>query len=166
MERLPDRGQYVDIARAIGTAGLGVAAGWMGSISAIHLPSLVCLSPLDRLRVWSSGFDRAARLIPRSLIISTALLGSSAYHVPEGFGTVGAHRRIILASAAAATFACIPFTMLVMIPNIKWLKKELHAGNAGRETDAAIRRWERQHKLRTFLVTSAFIAAIVELLSC
>ncbi|KZW00016.1 hypothetical protein EXIGLDRAFT_723172 [Exidia glandulosa HHB12029] len=138
----------------------------MLGISSIALPSLATLTPSERLRVWSDEFDRGSRQIPTTMVASSALLLGAAYYAQDGFGPVGANRRLILVSAAASALTVIPYTLVVMIPNIKWLKKALFALDAGQETDAAVRKWDLQHRLRIFAGAAAYALAMLELVSC
>ncbi|KAH7098222.1 hypothetical protein BKA62DRAFT_832693 [Auriculariales sp. MPI-PUGE-AT-0066] len=160
---MTSRNTYVDIARAVGTVGLGLTAGAMAGQSLFAYPMLRSLASNERLHAWNVLFEVSAGVFQLVITPTALLFASAAVLAQPGSGTVSGNRRTIL-GAVAASVAFVPaWTRLYMWSNIQWTRKALYA--PGRQTDAAIARWERQHRVRATVVVLGFVAAVVELFS-
>ncbi|ORY84102.1 hypothetical protein BCR35DRAFT_303158 [Leucosporidium creatinivorum] len=165
-------------ARGISAVGLGLLAGFQVTIStsSIHtIYQVPTLAPRDRLHLWSRIYDNGASLVIPAIPTLTLILSTAAYFAKAPAlwapgNWIGRHRSAVLATAAVLVFGNGVWTGLVMLPDIKVMKKmEENIIKDGAEasgkvdTDTFIQRWLTRHHFRTLITTSAFILSVAEL---
>jgi len=105
----------VDIAKAIGTLGVGILAGGISSISVISIPALSLAPSSVAAKQWSEIFRRGMKTAPPISLVSALALAYVAYerYVVNPHDPVRSSWAIYTAAASLAV-SIAPFTLLLM----------------------------------------------------
>jgi len=164
----------------VGIAGTGLLAGYSIATSQNTMPSIFVgkLSPRQMVTAWNAIYTRGAVVVVPTSLLSASAYFAAAYkqsQLPATFTTaLGLPQSSQLALAGLAVFAVAPFTLAVMMPNIKVLQGVLAKMEDPSREEAVtesekdsvgprVLEWWHRHNVRTAMFTAAFFLGLTTL---